>query len=107
MTLHYSGHVLGCYTGVPDVVGVDEDDRPFLVAAGAGVAEHGGWRYAEHLNLVSEHLEEFAATLRAAATLARRGAHEDLAHLAHTQILCRKQEKSRRVEQPGRFANRP
>ena len=41
VALHYSGHVLGCYAGVPDVVRVDEHDRTFLVAAGADVAEHG------------------------------------------------------------------
>ena len=43
-----------------------------------------------------EHLEQFAAPLRAAASLARRGANEDLAQLPHAQILCRSQEKSRR-----------
>ena len=33
-------YVFGGYAGVPDVVREDEDDRPLLVAAGAGVTEH-------------------------------------------------------------------
>jgi len=57
VTLHYSGHVLGCNVGVPDVVGVDEDDRTFLVATGASIAEYGGRRDAVALDLVLEHLE--------------------------------------------------
>src|SRR5215211_9056144 len=81
VALHYSGHVLGYYAGVPDVVRVDEDDGTFLVTAGACVTEHGGWRYTAQFHLFLEHLEQFAASLRAAAPLTRRGANEDLAQL--------------------------
>src|SRR5215210_957953 len=95
MALHYSGHVLGCYADIPDVVRVDEDDGTFLVTAGACVTDHGGRRYATQLHLFLEHLEQFAASLRAAAPLTRRGANEDLAQLPHAQILCRSQKKSR------------
>src|ERR671910_3092091 len=97
VTFHYFGHVLGCDAGIPDVVGVDEDDGTYFVAAGADVAEHGGRRYVAQLHLFPEQLEQFAAPLRTAAFLARCGANEDLAQLAHAQILCRSQEKSRRV----------
>ena len=87
VALYYSGHVIGCYAGIPDVVGVDEDDGTFLVAAGADVAENGGRCYAAQLHLFAERLEQFASPLRAAASLARSGANEDLAQLAHIQIL--------------------
>jgi hypothetical protein len=96
MALHYFWHVLGCYAGIPDVIRVDEDDGTFLVTAGAGISEDGGRRYAAQFYLFLEHLEQFAAPLRAAASLARRGANEDLAQRPHAQILCRSQEKSRR-----------
>jgi len=96
MALHYFAHVPRCYAGIPDVVRVDEDDGTFLVTAGACVTEHGGRRYAAQLHLLPELLEQFAAPLRPAAPLTRRGANEDLAQLPHAQILCRSQEKSRR-----------
>jgi hypothetical protein len=83
VTFHYFGHVPGCYTGIPDVVRVDEDDGTFLVTTGADVTEHGGLRYAAQLHLFLEHVEQFAAPLRAAASLARGGANEDLAQLPH------------------------
>jgi len=54
VALHYSGHVLGRYAGIPDVVRVDEHDRTFLMATSAGIAEHGGRREAAQLNLVPE-----------------------------------------------------
>jgi hypothetical protein len=95
VALHYSGHVLGCYAGIPDVVWVDEDDGTFLVTAGACVTKHGGRRYAAQLHLFLKHVEQFAASLRAAASFTRRGANEDLTQLPHAQILCRSQEKSK------------
>jgi len=107
VSLYYLRNIHWLHAGVPDIVGVDKHDRTFLVAAGADVAEHGGRRYAVQLHLFPEYLEQFAATLRAAATLTRRGANEDLTQLAHAQILCRGQEKSRGGAQPGRFANLP
>ena len=67
------------------------------MAAGAGIAEHGGRRDAVTLDLGPERLEQLAASLRAAASLTWRSANEDLAHFAHAQILCREQEKSRRL----------
>ena len=76
-------HVFGRHAGVPDVVRVDEDHRPFVVAARAGVAQHRGRRQPAPLDLSAEGLEELAAALRAAASLARRGANEDLSELCH------------------------
>ena len=67
------------------------------MAAGAGVAEHNGRWDAVQLHLVPESREQFAAALRAASSLAWRGANEDLAQLPHTQILCRDHQKSRLV----------
>ncbi len=67
------------------------------MAAGANVAEHGRRRYATQFHLVSESREQFATPLRAAASLTWCGANEDLAHLPHTQILCRNQKKSRLI----------
>src|SRR5215208_1294620 len=95
VALHYAGHVLGCYAGIPDVVRVAEDDGTLLVTAGACVTEHGGRRYAAQLHLFLEQRAQFAAPLGATASLTRRGANEDLAKLPHAQILCRSQEKSR------------
>ena len=87
MPLDYLRHVLGSNAGVPDVVGVDEDDRPLVVAAGADVAQHGGWWEPAPLDLGPERLEELAAAFRAAASLPRRGAHENLSELRHGLIL--------------------
>ena len=35
-------HILGRYAGVPDIVWINEDDRPFMMAAGAGIADYDG-----------------------------------------------------------------
>src|SRR5215204_1508208 len=96
VSLYYFGHVFRLHAGIPNVVRVDEDDRTFLVATGACVAEHGGRREAAPLYLVPEHREQFAAALGAAASVTRCGAHEDLAQLRHAQILCGVPKKSRR-----------
>ena len=87
MSLDYLRHVLGSNAGVPDVVGVDEDDRALVVAAGAGVAQHGGRREAAPLGLSPERLEELSAAFRAAASRPRRGANENLSELRHGLIL--------------------
>ena len=57
MTLHYLRNVFRLDAGVPDVVGVDEDDGTLFVAAGAGVAEHGGWWYVPPFHLFPERLQ--------------------------------------------------
>ncbi len=71
-------YVLRANVRVPDVVRVDKDDRTLVVAAAAGIAQHGGGREPAPLDLRPEHLEEFGSALRAAAPLSWRGAHEDL-----------------------------
>ncbi len=80
-------YVLRTNAGVPDVVWVDEDDRPLMVAAGAGVAHYDGGREPEPLDLSPELLQEFDSALRAAAPVSGRGAHEDLTQLRHGFIL--------------------
>ena len=82
------GYVLWGDVGVPNVVREDEDDRAFVVAARAGVAQHRGRRDIQPLDLLSEALQEFAAALRAAAALPRRGAHEDLPQTRHGHMLA-------------------
>ena len=72
-------YVLGCNARVPHVVGVDEDDGTLMVAAGAGVAQHGGRREPAPLELRPERLEELSATFATTALFSRGGAHEDLA----------------------------
>jgi hypothetical protein len=94
MTLHYLRHVFWFDPCVPHVVGVDKHDRTLLVAAGAGVAEHGGRGYAAPVHLFPESVEQLAATFGAAAPLAWCGAHEDLAQSPHAQILFRSLDKS-------------
>ena len=94
MTSDDLGHVFQRYAGIPDVVGIDKDDRALLVAAGAGVAEHGGRGYAAPVHLFPERVEQLAATFGAAAPLAWCGAHEDLAQSPHAQILFRSLDKS-------------
>ena len=94
--LHYSRHILTRYARVPDIVRVDEDNGTFLVPAGADVAKYGCRWHAAQLHLIFESRKKFATPLRAAASLTRRGADEDLAELPHVQILCRNQEKSKR-----------
>jgi acetylornithine deacetylase/succinyl-diaminopimelate desuccinylase-like protein len=87
MTSHYLRHILGLDSRVPDVVRIDKHDRALFVAAGAGVAEHGGWPQASPVYLIFEGFEEFTAAPGAAASFARCGAHEDLAEPIHVQIL--------------------
>jgi hypothetical protein len=62
---------------------VDEDDRSFVVAARAGVAQHRGRPQAAPLDLGAESLEELAAALGAAAALPGCRAHEDLSKPRH------------------------
>ena len=85
----YHRHVFERHPSVPDVVRVDEDDRPLMVTSGADIAQHDGRGEPAPLNLRPEHLEELGAALRAAASLPRRGAHVDLSQLRHGFILCR------------------
>ena len=87
--LDYLRHVIGRYAGVPDVVGEDEYDRSFVMAAGAGVAEDGRGGVAPTLDLRLEGFEERAAAFRAAAPLAARGADEYFDGVLHKPILCR------------------
>jgi len=77
--LDYPRHVPGSDLRVPDVVGIDEDDRALVVATGAGVAQHGGRREPAPLELRPERLEELSATFATTALFSRGGAHEDLA----------------------------
>ncbi len=71
-------HVFGRHARVPNVVRVDKDQGPLVVAAGTGVAQHDSWRQPLPLDLRAEHLEELAAALGAAAALPRCSANEDL-----------------------------
>jgi hypothetical protein len=79
MPLDDARYVLRSDARVPDVVRVDKDDRPLMVATGAGVEHYGGGREPEPLDLSPELLQEFDSALRAAAPLSGRGANEDLA----------------------------
>ena len=92
--IHYCWYIFTPYARVPDIVRIDEHDRPILVPTGANVSKYGCRWHASQLHLVFESRKKFAPTLRAAAPLTRRGTDEDLAELPHTQILCRNQEKS-------------
>jgi hypothetical protein len=83
MTLDYLRHVFEPYSRIPEIVWIDKDDGALLVAAGAGVAEYGGGRYAAPVHLFPESVEQLAATSGAAAPLAWCGAHEDLAEPPH------------------------
>jgi hypothetical protein len=83
VSLHDGWHVLRRNAVVPDVVRVDEYDRPLVVAAGAGVAQHRGRREPAPLDLGAEDLEELDAAPGAAAPLPRRSAHEDLSKVCH------------------------
>ncbi len=100
--LHYFGYVFELYADVPDVFGKDEDHRAFFVTASAGVAEDGGRRMAAAFHLFAESVEQRAAPLSAAASLARSGAHKDLDHILHERILCRESRlpKGRTSSQP-------
>jgi hypothetical protein len=89
--LHYRRYVFTRYARVPDIVRIDKHDRPVLVPTGADVAKYGCRWHASQLHLVSESRKEFTPSLRAAASLTRRGTDEDLAELPHIQILCRNQ----------------
>ena len=89
--LHYRRYVFTRYARVPGIVRIDKHDGPVLVSTGADVAKYGCRWHASQLHLVSESRKEFAPSLRAAASLTRRGADEDLAELPHIQILCRNQ----------------
>ena len=94
MALHYLRHVFRLHARVPDIVWIDKDDRTFLVATGAGVAEHCGRPYATPVHLLFEGFEKFTTALGAAASFAGGGAHEDLAELTHAKILFRGQDMS-------------
>jgi hypothetical protein len=94
VTLYYLRHVLTRHVRVPDIVRVDKDDGPLLVAASTDVAEDGGRRDAASVHLFPEDFEQFGAPFRATASLARGSAHEYLAQLAHAQILWRSRDKS-------------
>ena len=96
MATHYGRHFFRLHVGVPDVVGVDKNHGTFLMAAGAGVTEHGRRSYASPLDRFPEHVEKVTATLGAAASLAWGGAHEDLTELSHALILCRGRDNSSR-----------
>ena len=85
---------MGGYPRVPDIVGKDEDDRAFLVAAGTGVPQDHGRRDPAPLDLVPENLEKLAPALLAAAALPRGCADKDLAKSGHGEILRRAGEKS-------------
>jgi hypothetical protein len=87
MTFHYFRHVIELNSRIPYVVGIDKHDRTLFVAAGAGVAEHGGRPEAPPVHLIFERFEEFSATPGTAASFPRRSAHEDLAEPIHVQIL--------------------
>ena len=75
--IDYLRHILQSNAGVPDVVGVDEDDRAIVVASGAGVAQHHGRRESMPLDLGPERPKEITAAFAAAAPLPRRSAHEN------------------------------
>ena len=79
MAIHYLRHVFGPNFRVPDVIGVDKDDGALLVAAGAGITEYGGRRYPAPIYLFLEGRQQLTAALRAAASFAGGGAHEDVA----------------------------
>jgi hypothetical protein len=51
------GHVFQRHARIPDVVWIDKNDGAFLVAAGAGVAEHGGRGYAAPVHFLPESVE--------------------------------------------------
>lgn len=87
VTFHYFGHVLRLYAGVPDVVGVDEDDGALVVAACTDVAQHRRGREPAPLDLRPERVEELVAAFGAAAPLSRGGAHEDMSEIRHDLIL--------------------
>jgi hypothetical protein len=89
MLLDYLRYVFGGYTGVPDVVGKHEDDRPLLVATSASVAQNGRRRQSQADYLFPEPLKEFATAFGPTPTLSRRGADEDLSRYFHPYILCR------------------
>ena len=83
----YHRHVFERHPSVPDVVRVDEDDRPLVVTSRASVAQHYQRREPTPLDLCPELLEEFAPAFRAAASLARCGAHEYLTKPFHTHMV--------------------
>jgi hypothetical protein len=87
MTFHYPRHIPGLDSRIPYVVGIDKHDRALFVAAGAGVAEHGGRPEAPPVHLIFKRFEEFSATPGTATSFSRCGAHEDLAEPIHVQIL--------------------
>ena len=82
-------HVFGGYAGIPDVVREDEDDRPLLVTAGAGIAKYTRRRQAPADDLFPEPLEKLATAFSSAPALPGSGANEDLSRYSHPRILCR------------------
>jgi hypothetical protein len=87
VTLDDIRYVLRSNARVPDVVRIDEYDWSFMVAAGAGIAQHGGRREPTPLDLHLERLEEFSAALGTAAALPWSCAHKNLSELRHGLIL--------------------
>lgn len=79
MALHDLRYVCRRNLRVPDVVGVDKDYRPHVVAAGAGVSQDRRRGESAPLDFLPKTLQQLAAALRAATALSGRGANEDLA----------------------------
>jgi hypothetical protein len=89
MLLDDTSNIVEAHVCVPDVVGEDEDDRPLIMTAAAGIPEHGRRRKTQTRDLLAKSVEKFAATLGPAPTLSWRGADKNLSKLPHIYILCR------------------
>ena len=87
MTFHYLRHVIELNSRIPYVVGIYKHDRTLFVAAGAGIAEHGGRPEAPPVHLIFERFEEFSANPCNAESFSRRIEHEDLAEPILFQFL--------------------
>jgi hypothetical protein len=51
------GHVFQRYARIPDVVWINKNDGAFLMASGAGVAEHEGGGNATPIHFLPESFE--------------------------------------------------
>lgn len=78
MSPDYLRHVIEGNFRVPNVVGIDKDDRPFVMPPGASVPEHSSRRKTITFNLFPEPLKQFTAALFTAATFSGGGANKDL-----------------------------
>jgi hypothetical protein len=85
--LDYLWHFLGRHPGIPDVVGIDEDDRALVVTPGTGVAQYRGRQESAPLELHPERLDQVGATFGTAAPLPRGSAHKNLSKPSHGLIL--------------------